>query len=352
MKWDRRQILQGGLLAISAAPMLQVSGAPAATRTNQLDLSLVHPELRDFAAAIARHDAVTPRLSASTLPRAREGMSHAMPPLAAVPWQAQAIPGVKGQPDVIAYLINSSPGQNLPGILHMHGGGFVTGTARSAIPILQALAKDLGCVVVTVEYRLAPETDYRGSIEDNYTALKWFHANAAALGVDPTRIAVMGESAGGGHAALLALTAQDRGEISLAFQCLTYPMLDDRTGSSRPVPQHIGRLMHMPADNRFCWRAFMGVAAGGAHVPQRAVPARATQLAGLPPAFIGVGSLDLFVHEDVEYALRLNTERVNAELIVAPGAFHVFDGAPAPISRWFNQAKFDALRRGLGIPLA
>ena len=159
----------------------------------------------------------------------------------------------------------------------------------------------------------------------------------------------MGDSAGGGHAAILAITARDRGEVPLAFQCLIHPMLDDRTGTTRKVPAHVGKLIWTAEGNRFGWESFLGMAPGRPSVPQEAVPARVENLAGLPPAFIGVGTLDLFVDEDIDYAQRLNAAGVPAELIVVPGAFHGFDGMPSKIGQWFNAAKLDALRRGLGL---
>ena len=162
----------------------------------------------------------------------------------------------------------------------------------------------------------------------------------------------MGESAGGGHAALLAITARDRGEVPVCFQCLIYPMLDDRTGSSRRMPWQVGNIVWTAEKNRFGWESFLGVKPGGRTVPG-GVPARVANLAGLPPAWIGVGSIDLFADEDVDYAQRLNRAGVPTELIVVPGAFHGFDSPffPAKITKWFNAAKLDALRRGLGLPV-
>jgi acetyl esterase/lipase len=180
-------------------------------------------------------------------------------------------------------------------------------------------------VIVAVDYRLAPETPFPGSLEDNYAALKWLHDSADSLGVDPSRIALMGASAGGGHAAMLAIAARDRGEVPIAFQLLIYPMLDDRTGSSRHVPPHMGKYIWVPDSNRFGWSSLLGVPAGSRVVPAGAVPARVENLAGLPPVFIGVGSVDLFVDEDVDYARRLLDSGVSTELCVVPGAYHGFD---------------------------
>src|SRR5207302_7809118 len=151
---------------------------------------------------------------------------------------------------------------------------------------------------------------------------------AAELGVDRSRIAVMGESAGGGHAAMLAIAARDRGEIPLAYQALIYPMLDDRTGSSRKTPPYQGAVIWTPQKNRFGWSSLLGAPAGSAQAPYGAVPARVENLRGLPPAYIGVGSIDLFIDEDVEYARRLIDAGVLVTLNVVPGGFHGFDGVP------------------------
>jgi acetyl esterase/lipase len=207
----------------------------------------------------------------------------------------------------------------------MHGGGFVVGSARDSIPSLQDLARTLDCVIVTVEYRLAPETRFPGALEDNYAALKWLYAHAEELGADRARIAVMGGSAGGGHAAMLAIAARDRGEVPIVFQALTYPMLDDRTGSTVHKPPQQGAVLWTPESNRFGWSSLLGVPAGSASVPAGSVPARETNLKGLPPTFIGVGSIDLFVDEDLDYAQRLLNSGVFVELVVVPGGFHGFD---------------------------
>jgi acetyl esterase/lipase len=215
------------------------------------------------------------------------------------------------------------------------------------------MAVALNCVIVTVEYRLAPETTFKGSIEDNYTALKWVYRNAAQLGIDRNRIAVMGESAGGGHAALLAIAARERGEVPLVFQALVYPMLDDRTGTVTTPTAPIGTLVWTSSQNRFGWQSFLGRTPGTANIPSAAVPARQASLKGLPPAFIGVGSIDLFVDEDVDYARRLIDSGVETELLVVPGAFHGFDGlaAETSIARQFTAAKLEALRQAFAKPV-
>lgn len=248
---------------------------------------------------------------------------------------------------VTVYIVNPRATENGPGILHLHGGGFTASTARGSLCNVQELAEALGCTIVTVDYTLAPEATYAESCEQDYAALVWMHEHAAALGVDPQRIAVLGESAGGGHAALLAINARDRGEVPVLFQALIYPMLDDRTGSTRPVPAHIGAFGWNSEANAFGWQCFLGQPAGLPDVPKRSVPARVEDLSGLPPTFIGVGALDLFVDESIEFARRLVAAAVPTELIVAPAAFHGFDmiAPEADISRQFTATKIAALRR-------
>jgi acetyl esterase/lipase len=228
----------------------------------------------------------------------------------------------------------------------MHGGGFMM-TDPFLMPRLQGIATDCHCVVVSVDYRLAPETRYPGSLQDNYAALKWVHAHAAELGIDRSRIAVGGESAGGTHAASLAIHARDRNEVPIVFQLLIYPALDDRTGSTRPAPPAIGHFMWTASANRFAWSSLLGVPAGSSKVPVAAVPARVASVAGLPPAWIGVGALDLFVEEDMEYARRLVHAGVATELLVVRGAYHGFDllVPDAEVSKQFSASWKSALRK-------
>jgi acetyl esterase/lipase len=344
--WTRRDFARGGL---ASAAMLATARSALADPPG---LAFVNPELRAVAGVIRDRQAAMPALGPATLPAARAMMTQDTAPLTTPPWRRQQIAGAAGAPPVTIYIINApeTPGNPKPVIVHTHGGGFVMGSALRTVPQLQPVAAALDCVIVTVEYRLAPETGYAGSIEDNYAALKWVHAHAAKLGVDPARIAVMGESAGGGHAALLAITARDRGEVPLVLQALTYPMLDDRTLSVADPATGIGTLVWTPARNRYGWQAFLGQEPGTPQVPMRAVPARQADLTGLPPAFIGVGAIDLFVDEDMLYARRLVDAGIPTELVVVPGAFHAFDmiAPQASVVRQFSAARLAALRRALG----
>ncbi len=352
---DRREVLKNAMMGGVALSLFSPAAVLAA---DDPYLRFVHPELRDMAKYFGTMAGNNTPFTMANLPERRAGMARFSRPLRKdVPVEKRTIPGAKGQPDLTFQLINAAPGEARAAIVDMHGGGFIMGDAMGDVAGLQDICAELGTVAISVEYRLAPETTWAGSVEDNYAALKWLHANAASVGADPARIAVMGGSAGGGHAALLAITARDRGEVPIAFQCLIYPMLDDRTGTSRKMPDHVGKLVWTPESNRFGWKSFLGQEPGRAKAPKGSVPARLADLSGLPPAFIGVGSLDLFHDEDVEYARRLNRAGVGCELIVIPGAFHGFDmaGLINPknrVAKWFNAAKLDALRRGLGIASA
>jgi acetyl esterase/lipase len=314
------------------------------------DFSLMDPELREFLPAVkSQLEAIgISAFNAETVERIRQlmSMSSELPegePLV----EKKLIPGVNGAPDVQLFVVNAKSGKARPAILHMHGGGYVIGNAIGALPRFQQLARDNDCVIISVEYRLAPETPFPGALDDNYAALQWLYKNAEELGVDRTRISVMGESAGGGHAAMLAIAARDRGEIQLHHQILIYPMLDDRTGSTRRAKPWVGRHIWTEEDNRFGWSSLLGMPAGSAAAPLGSVPARVDDLSGLPPAFIAVGTLDLFVDEDIEYARRLLDAGVAAELLVMSGAFHGFDGlAPqSAIAQRFTAAIDDAVRR-------
>jgi acetyl esterase/lipase len=316
---------------------------------------LLDPELREAALFMRETTARFTPMTVEKLASRRAWMDeNAPPPLEGVPFEHVLLPrpaGCGDGPDIPVYIVNPKAGHRSPGILHMHGGGFTASTARLSLPQVQTLATELDCPIVTVDYRLAPETTWEGSLGDNYAALLWLHQQGPQFGVDPTRIAIMGESAGGGHAALLGIAARDRGEVPIIFQCLTYPMLDDRSGTSRKLADHIGYFGWNAEANHFGWASFLGCEPGGEHVPIAGVPARCEDLSGLPPAWLGVGGLDLFVEEGIDYALRLNRAGVPAELLVVPGAFHGFDSfaRDAAVSRRFTQARLDALRRGLGL---
>jgi acetyl esterase/lipase len=234
--------------------------------------------------------------------------------------------------------------QPVPALLWMHGGGFIVGNSKMEDAYLTKFVKELGIVVVSVDYRLAPDHPYPAAIDDCYAALRWVHTQARSLQVDPDRIAIGGESAGGGLAASLAQLAYDRGEVSPVFQLLVYPMLDDRS-ALRDDLAYADAMIWTPKDNRFGWESYLQGPVGADTVPPYAVPARRDNLTGLPPAWIGVGTLDLFYKEDVEYAERLSRCGVDCELLVVDGAFHGFDRIDCnlPLVQDFRDTQVDAL---------
>ena len=213
----------------------------------------------------------------------------------------------------------------LPCFVSMHGGGFVIGSVDMDDLLFDRWCPLLGVVGVSVDFRLAPETPYPGPLDDCYRALVWTYEHADELGVDRDAIVLHGVSAGGGLAAGLALLARDRGEVPVALQVLDTPMLDDRrvTASSRQD----GLAIWNRESNEFGWRSYLGDHFGTDDVPAYAAPTRATDLAGLPPAFVCVGTCDGFRDEDVEYALRLNQAGVPTELHVYAGAPHGYQFA-------------------------
>lgn len=340
-------------LALGFAPAVMLAEPEPTSSAEPLpqlgDLySLVDPELRP---ALEQFPAI--ELTAEMVVQVRQ--FPVLPPLPAPAPQPveRRIPGPSspaGASEVRLWIADPAPSErNKPVLLHLHGGGLMMPDPM-LLPRIQGIATACSCVVVSVDYRLAPETRHPGALEDNYAALQWVHAHAAELGIDRSRIAVGGESAGGGHAANLAIHARDRKEIPLLFQLLIYPQLDDRTGSTPSAPPAhpaIGHFLWPASANRLAWSALLGVPAGSARVPAAAVPARVASVAGLPPAWIGVGALDLFVEENLEYARRLVHAGVPTELSVVPGAYHGFDVLvpDATASRQFTASWQSALRK-------
>jgi len=230
-------------------------------------------------------------------------------------------------------------------IYWIHGGGYIIGSGLTPDARLNRWVEELDCVVVSIDYRLAPEHPYPAPLDDCYSGLVWTAAHADELGIDPARIVVAGASAGGGLAAGLSLLARDRGEVAVAYQLLAYPMIDDRMTS---VSSEIVDAPVWSRDaNRLGWRSYLGREPGGDDVPAYAAPARATDLAGLPPAWIGVGSIDVFRDEDIDYAARLLHAGVSTELHVYPGAPHGFDMLlpSAKVPQRCQRDMDDALRR-------
>ena len=312
---------------------------------NDTTRHLVDPEL------VAILDRIpAPVLTAENLGQIRAMTSWAPPNAPQFPDVSvsnRLIPGPEGAPDVrVRIYLPIQVHGSFPVLLWLHGGGYIMGSAEAEDPSIKGLVAALGCAAVSVNYRLAPETPYPGSIEDCYAALKWLSTHTDELGVDPHRIAVGGSSAGGGLAAALALLTRDRGEVSVMFQLLLAPMLDDRTSTVVEPHPYTGEFIWTQQANRFGWTSLLGQEAGGPDVSPYAAAARAENLEGLPATFINVGSLDLFLEEDMEYARRLMRAGVSTELHVYPGAYHGFRMvADARVTSVAQQDQFVALKR-------
>jgi acetyl esterase/lipase len=289
---------------------------------------LVDPEVADML------DSFPPfTFTAETLPLIREAMAQPRPGL---PDPAELFPGVtrtlhhvaglNGDPEVPVLLYEpENRAATAPGMVWIHGGGFVIGTAEGEDLTARRIAAETGAVVASVDYRLAPETRAPGSVHDCYAVLGWLHGQAGALSLDQSRIAVGGASAGGGLAACLSILARDRAEFPVSCQMLIYPMLDDRTASTADPHPYAGEFIWTPAANRFGWTALLGHEPGGDKVSPYAAAARVESTAGLPPAYISVGALDLFAEEDIDYARRLLSAGGPTELHVYPGAYHGYN---------------------------
>ena len=257
------------------------------------------------------------------------------------------VPGPAGDVALRIYRPTSLSAQS-PALYWMHGGGFLIGSPlqdeRSSIDF----ARELGISVIAVTYRLAPDAPSPAAVEDAYAVLTWVWENAQDLGIDRDRIAIGGASAGGGLAASLALYALDHAEVTPAFQLLVYPMLDDRT-VTRTDHDTSGVRVWTPGSNRYAWTTYLGHEPGLPDASPYAAPARRDDLSGLPPAWIGVGTLDLFFDEDVAYAQRLESSGVPCETYIVPGAFHGFDAlfSSTRVAQDFWREQAGALKRAL-----
>ena len=237
----------------------------------------------------------------------------------------------------------------LPVFYWMHGGGYVLGSARQGDAFTLRAASELGMFAVSVEYRLAPETPYPGPLEDCYEGLAHLVGNAGTFNLDANKIIIGGVSAGGGLCAGLALLVRDRGAFSVLGQLLLYPMIDDRNiaATSDTLPD---TLVWTRAANLFGWQSYLGDLYGSNDIPIYAAPARATDLSGLPPTYLPVGDLDLFLDENMAYAQKLTRGGIPTHFHVFPGAYHGFNAfAPeAPVSVACNAEIFSFIAKMLG----
>ncbi|MEZ5408960.1 MAG: alpha/beta hydrolase [Acidimicrobiales bacterium] len=234
----------------------------------------------------------------------------------------------------------------LPCVYSIHGGGYIIGSYEMDDAKFDVWCAQHNIVGVSVEYRLSPETPYPGPLEDCYAGLKWTFDHAAEIGVDPAKIGITGVSAGGGLCAGLALLARDRGEVPVQFQLLDCPMIDDRQDT--PSSQLEGLIVWSKVSNTFGWRSYLGDLYATDAIPPYAAASRATDLSGLPEAYVSVGGADGFRDEDIVYAMRLYDAGVPTELHVYPGAPHgVAVWAETDVAQRYNRDQQDWLRRQL-----
>jgi len=308
-------------------------------------------------AGLAEFEKVVPGgITLDDIPATRqfmEGVNAAMasqaPDIPGVGTSDHYAPGRDGAPDVMVriYQPETRP-DTLPALLWIHGGGYVLGDVQGDDLNAKGMALALNCVVASVEYRLAPEHPFPAPLEDCYTALKWVADNVDQFGVNPTRIAIGGASAGGGLAAGLGLLARDRGEVNVCYQLLIYPMIDD-SNVAQAGPDIPDTVLWTRASNLVGWRSYLQQEPGSNGISAYAAASRAEDVSGLPPTYIGVGTPDLFRDEDIAYAQRLMNAGVPTELHVYADGFHGFDAfAPeADVAQRFTADYIHLLARAL-----
>jgi len=309
-----------------------------------MNISLFHPELQKAAKTVP-----SMKLTYRNLWLWRFLVSLRLKPLPKdIVIENRYIPGGDSKQKIRLRIYKSKSSTGLiPGLLWFHGGGLVMGKPEVDDPLCIRFVQEAGIFVVSVQYRYAPQHPFPAGLKDAYTSLKWLHLQGRQLGIDVNRLGVGGESAGGCIAASLAQMAKDRNEIPLKTQHLIYPMLDDRSSIRSDLPDDTR--FWTKQSNRFGWEAYLSKPCGSREIPQYAVPGRRNDLSGLPPAWIGVGSMDLFHDENVAYAQRLRAHGVDCDIHVVDGAFHCFD-AIAPntqVTQEFISAQIDSLKKNL-----
>lgn len=259
------------------------------------------------------------------------------------------VPGLADAPDVpVRVHLPARRNDMAPGLLYIHGGGFVMSDLELYYSTVLRAADELGTVVVAVEYRLAPEHPFPAPLEDCYAALTWMAQDAAELGIDPARVGVIGESAGGGLAAGVTLLARDRGGPQLCFQLLEVPELDDRMNTPSMRARHDDSRLWDQSSLVFGWRCYLGTEPGSAGVSSYAAPGRAEDLSELPPAFVAACQFDPLRDEAIAYAQKLMLAGIPTELHCYPGTFHDSSMIEhAAVSRRMRADQMAALRRGL-----
>jgi acetyl esterase/lipase len=303
-------------------PLLAGVGGESADPPTQTSIAAARDRLKKLGEARAR-----------MLPPPRDGVTVS----------ERFVPGAPGDPDVRVLIYSPADARsNQPALLDIHGGAFVMGAAEDGARTHRSIAAQLGAVVVSVDYRLAPENPWPAAVEDSYAALQWMYDNAAALNIDPGKIVVGGSSAGGAIAAAVALMARDRGKIPLRGQLLIYPSLDDRSYTAADPHCEAGTAPDVTA----AYKLYLGETLTHGEVSPYAFAARAASLEELPPTFLAVGAVDGLADQGIAYARRLIWSGVQTELNVYPGAYHGFNlVTEAKVTKKFDGDVMAALRR-------
>ena len=310
------------------------------------DYSNIHPELQQLA---RKFPAMTYSKNNLWLMRWLVRLTPPYRKPADVVVQNIFIPGQGDQPKIrLRKYTPKSSAEVTPVLIWLHGGGYIMGKPEMDDRICSTFVHELGIAVISVDYRYAPKHPFPAGLKDSYAALQWVASHAQELAVNEKRIAIGGASAGAGLAAATVQFAYDRQGIKPVFQMLVYPMLDDRTCLRIDDGNNNYEAWNQKS-NQFGWKSYLGKHYGAEDIPVYAVPARRQDLSGLPPAWVGVGTLDLFYDEDLAYAQRLTECGVNCEIKVVPGAFHGFDvfDYDIPIVQDFRKSQFSALKNAL-----
>ncbi len=311
---------------------------------------MIDPELAAVLDALPVLDLTDPVAARTAFDSMIAGIRREIPGIENLVIEDRQVPGWQGDPDVIVRVYRpSAPTGPVPGILHIHGGGFILGSVEGEHAGAALVALETGAVVVSVEYRLAPEHPFPAPLHDCYSALLFLASETGVLGVDPDRLAVSGASAGGGLAAGTALFARDQGGPALCFQMLQIPELDDRLETPSMQSFTETPMWNRPLGEQ-SWRAYLGEWPAKGKVSPYAAPARAEDLSGLPPAYISTGEMDPLRDEGIHYALGLLQAGVSVELHQFPGTFHGSSlVSTAAVSVRSRTEATVVLRRALGV---